>query len=296
MTDIELINKVLKSKKPSDIFTSNWKKEYIGYSKLIHPDYCNKDKAGDAMATLNTYKAEISFGVKGTDDSGDYKRFSNRIVYHVNEDNEKLLKKSVENYTKLKKKAVGNFANFAGYLPHSMKFVGDQLIVVFNNEHRAIPVVGLKLPQTHVNWVFSRMFEFCLFVRGVGFSHMGINPETIFIVPESHGIQCTSFYHLTPLTNKAKTFSSRYKNWYPTTLFTEKKATGDIDLELSKKIAISLLGDVSGAGTKLRRVAEVNNDILTFLIGKHDGDFNDYDKYRKIVTTHFENKFYTLNI
>ena len=47
MTDIDVIEKILKSNKPSDLFTdSEPKKIYIQYSKLIHPDVCSHKSAG----------------------------------------------------------------------------------------------------------------------------------------------------------------------------------------------------------------------------------------------------------
>ena len=52
MTDIELINKALSAKKPSDLFTDNWKEEHRAYSKLIHPDLCKDSRAGNAMAII----------------------------------------------------------------------------------------------------------------------------------------------------------------------------------------------------------------------------------------------------
>lgn len=295
MTDIELIDKLLKAKKPTDIFTSDdWKKEYTRYAMLIHPDKCRDPRAGDAMAVLSGFKDLITRGSDGTDDSGYYKRFENKMIFEVTDDNEKLFQRSAENWRRLRANAVGNKDNFKKYQPDMMSFKGKEFIVEFNE--RALPLAGITLPQVHVNWIFSRMFEFSLFVRMAGYSHMGINPETIFIVPDTHGIICTSFYHLTPLGQRAKTYATRYRNWYPSTLFSKKKATGDIDLELAKKTAIYLLGDKSGAGTSLKRNSDVNQDMLTFFLSKHEGVFTDYDDYRSLLAKNFEKKFYKLDI
>jgi hypothetical protein len=125
---------------------------------------------------------------------------------------------------------------------------------------------------------------------------MGMNPTTVFVVPETHGIIITSFYHMSQLDKKANTISARYKTWYPTKLFTEKIATPDIDLELCKKIALYLLGDRSAAGTKLKRDKDVNHEVLTFLLTKHQNEIDDYTKYREILEKNFEKKFYPLNL
>ena len=80
MTDIELITKVLKSKKPSDIFPNDdWKKDYIQYSKLIHTDICKLPNANDAMAKINDYKDLIENGKTFTDETGNFKVFEKEL-------------------------------------------------------------------------------------------------------------------------------------------------------------------------------------------------------------------------
>ena len=73
MTDVEIIEKVLSSKKPSDLFTPtfDWVSTYKKYSRLIHPDVCKQPYADKAMATLNQYKEQLENGVQFTDEAGD---------------------------------------------------------------------------------------------------------------------------------------------------------------------------------------------------------------------------------
>jgi hypothetical protein len=91
MTDVELIDKLLLSTKPSDIFPDDWKKLYLGYSKLIHPDFCKLSSAGDAMAKMNHYKDMLENGVGYIDEAGPFKVFEKRIEYIVTPTNRKLL-------------------------------------------------------------------------------------------------------------------------------------------------------------------------------------------------------------
>jgi len=67
-------------------------------------------------------------------------------------------------------------------------------------------------------------------------------------------------------------------------------------LELSKKIALYLLGDRSAAGTKLKRDKEVHQRILTFFLTKHQCEYEDYEVYRKLLKENFEKKFYPLDL
>ena len=294
MTDIEAIEKVLKSEKPQDIFNGDWKAVFKKYSLLIHPDRCKHPKASDAMAVLSNYKEQMEHGVQYRDEAGDFRVFDKKIVYEVTDENRKLLRQSFENFKILKTRTDKTSVNFHRYLPESMRLSSKELIINFKD--RSVPLTGQKLPQHHVNWLFSRMFEVTLWLRQIGYSHMGMNPTTVFVVPETHGIILVSFYHMTHLDHKAKTISARYKMWYPTELFVKKIATQDIDLELCKKIALYLLGDRSAAGTKLKRDKDVNQEMLAFLLTKHQCEVGDYKQYRDLLAKNFKKKFYPLDL
>jgi hypothetical protein len=67
-------------------------------------------------------------------------------------------------------------------------------------------------------------------------------------------------------------------------------------LELSKKIALYLLGDKSGAGTKLKKDTDVNQEVLNFLLIKHQNIKDEYLQYRELLKKHFESKFYPLSL
>lgn len=294
MTDIEVIEKVVKSTKPSDVFNGDWKPTYKMYSRLIHPDICKHPDAANAMSTLNEYKVILEDGVVYTDETGDFRVYDKKVVYKVTDENRDLLRKSFENFKILKSKTDKASVGFHRYLPESMKLSVNELIINFKD--RSVPLTGEELPQKHVNWLFSRMFEISMWFRKIGYSHMGMNPTTVFVVPETHGIIVISFYHMTRLDEKAKTISAKYKMWYPTNLFIKKVATQDIDLELCKKIALYLLGDKSAAGTKLKRDAEINQEMLNFLLTKHQCEVDEYTLYRDLLAKNFKKKFYELNL
>lgn len=294
MTDADVIEKILTSKKPQDVFSGDWKPTYKQYLKLIHPDRCKKPYADDAMAKMNDYRDILEKGVLYTDEAGDFRVFEKEIVYEITDKNRELIQKSFDNFKILKgikdKAALG----FHRYMPDSMLKSKDKLIIKLKD--RSIPLTHHKLDQKHMNWIFSRMFEIALWFRKIGYSHMGMNPTSVFIVPETHGIIVTTFYHMTHLDTKAKTVNAKYRVWYPTTLFSEKIATQDIDLELCKKTALYILGDRSAAGTKLKRDKDVNQEVLTFLLTKHQNEIEDYQKYREILKNNFEKKFYPLDL
>ena len=295
MTDIELIEKLLTAKKTSDIFNGDWKNTFKRYSKLIHPDVCKQPYADKAMAILTEYKDIMEKGIEYIDEAGVFRVFDDRIEYEVTDKNRSLIGKSVSNFNILKNKRDKKSLGFHRYLPEDMVLEKNKLTIKLKD--RAIPLTHKQLEQIHVNWVFSRMFEFVLWLRQIDYCHLGLNPTTVFIVPETHGIIVISFYHMTQINKKAKTISAKYKMWYPTALFTKKRATPDVDLELAKKIALYLLGDRSGGGTKLKmNKKDINQDVLNFLLTKHENHFDEYQQYRDLLTKNFERKFYPLDL
>jgi len=295
MNDIELIDKILNSKKPLDIFTSsNWKVEFIKFSKLIHPDRCVHPRASDAMSILNTYKDLLTYGVEYEDECGVFNVFDDRIEYVITDDNRDLLLTSLKNYSTLMKLNDSASLSFKKYLPNSIEILNNKFIIRF--VERSVPLTHKTLPQYHVNWIFSRMFEFSVWMSRIGYSHMGINPTSVFVIPKTHGIIVTSFYYMKKIGSVATTISAKYKNWYPTAVFTNKTSTSDVDLELSKKIAIYLLGDKSASGVVLRKNSGVNQNVLNFLLTKHRNEFSEYDEYRKLLKSNFDTRFYELTL
>lgn len=283
----ELIQRIKKANKLSDVLDVNhFKVEFTALIKKIHPDVCKEDGAGEATAKLNKLKAEFTDGIIYTDDAGEFK--SNGYFIDFMGD-EKLLKQSLANYKILK--AIKD-DHFHKYMPSNMENIDGMLHIKL--DARAIPLVDLNLPQEHVNWILSRILEFSTWLSQSGYVHCGINPASIFIVPETHGIQVCSFYHMTKSDGRVNTISGRYQNWYPPALFATKKATSTIDLELAKKTAIYLLGDKSGSGIKLKKTH--NEHFMDFVIAQHYEAFETYDTYRKMLKANFPTKFHILNI
>jgi hypothetical protein len=184
--------------------------------------------------------------------------------------------------------------NFHRYLPESVKIISDNEIE-FTIRERGIPLSSIgTLPQEHVHWILSRMLEFSGYINRIGFTHAGINPDSIYVCPENHGIICISFYHMTHLNIKMRTVCGNYEHFYPATLFTKKIATPDIDVELTKRTAVYLLGDSSGLGVKLRKTHD--NKLLNFLFQKHNDPIETFLEYRKFLENNFPKKFHILNL
>lgn len=291
MSTEELIRKLLAAKKPEDIFTfGHYKKEFDIYLKMIHPDVCTLDEAQEATIKLTSLKKQFEKGETYTDDAGAI-HFNGYFATFGGD--KPLLELSLTNYQKLANLRTESSEHFKRYLPPNLTFVNDLLRIDF--KERALPLQHLQLPQEHVNWILSRLLEFSAWLNQEGYCHAGINPDSIFVVPETHGIICTSFYHLTKVGNNLSTISAKHKHWYPAHLFTSKTATPDIDLELAKRLAIYLLGDKSGNGVLLKKTH--NEEFIDFLIKHHSDPYDTYQVYRSLLKKLFgPAKFHPLEL
>ncbi len=286
-----IIEKINASTKIEDVISiKNFKTEFNNIVKEIHPDICRSSGAADAMSKMNIWKDLFENGKTYKDDVCTFKTNGYWADFKSDSDN---LKWSVENFNLFKELKGNDNEHFQKYIPASCDKLPDGTFR-FHFEKRAIPLSGLNLPQEHVNWILNRLLEYSAYLAQTGFSHCGINPESVFIVPETHGIQVCSFYHLTRIGNKIGTISGKYTNWYPQEIFNTKIATQEIDIEASKKIAAYLLGDTSGSGIKLRKTH--NEDFINFIISSSGNAYQTLSLYRDLLKKNFKKEFHSLTI
>lgn len=290
MTAQEFITKIATATSVVHIFDlSNWEAQYKTYSMLIHPDRCSLPDASIAMAKLNEFKDKLENGQRLTDDAGEVTYFTNKVLFKGEAD---LLTRSLNNYNNLRLLRDSNSLHFQKYMPIHLSMKDG--VLQADLEKRAIPLTEMLLDQKHVNWVLSRLLEYCSWLEEVGYVHGGINPESVFIIPENHGLQVCSFYHMAKTGNKAKTISGRYKNWYPSSLFREKTAEATTDIELAKKTAIYLMGDRSGSGVSLKKTHDPA--FTDFVISYHRNAHKAFFEYRAMLKAKSESKFHELSI
>lgn len=288
----ELIEKIVTAKRIEQLLdVGNFKTEYRRILMKIHPDVCTHPRATEASDKILKLKDLFENGMSIKDESGTFTTKGLETIYAGNFD---FLSASFANYNRLMDLKTPASTNFKKYIPKTMGFSGKQLQVKYHQ--RAVPLTGHTLPQQHVNWIFSRMLEFAAWMQQEGLVHGGINPESIFVIPENHGIQVSSFYMTTKAGAKPTGISGMYQSWYPPELFKDKIATPSVDVELSKKTAIYLLGDKSGVGIKLRKDPNVHQGILDFLIAKHDDAIECFKEYREVLGKHFKKEFHHLDL
>ena len=288
----ELLNKILNAATAQAIFSkAHFKKEYLHYQKLLHPDVCHLPGATEAALKLNLFRKDMEAGTQIQDDAGTMTQLDDRTL--VFKGDTAMLLASMTHYQRLIKLNDPAAGHFKKYLPQSMTLEENALIVT--SHERLVPLSQLTLLQEHVTWITSRLFELVSWFYQTGYCHAGINPESVCVVPETHGIVCTSFYHVTPAGSRLNTVSGRYLNWYPDLVFKEKKAIPYIDLSLVQRTALCLLGDASGNGIKLKNTH--NEHLIDFLITPHYQPYETFDAYRNLLFSLFgKPKFHKLEI
>jgi len=270
--------------------------DYKVLVKRLHPDVNNNKTATEAFIHLNRLKNEFENGYEFEDESGKYR--SNYLVHRWGKsDLTELFKR---NYDKLIQAATAtfdpdSFQHFMNYLPSHLNWENDEL--VYRSSLKCIPLsrVIRLLPEDtknkHVNRIYSRMIEFVTLLEALNITHAGLNPNSIFVIPETHGIKVTGFYHI--CTEKVKTINGKYKNYYPQQLFDTKKPGSYIDLSLIKKTALYGLGDPSGLGVKLRSDHRINQSVLEYLMKPESDALRSMKTWREIIKPIFYKRIYT---
>ena len=123
------------------------------------------------------------------------------------DDGRPIMRKSLKAYHEIRsRKRHEFFVN--SYLPMAMGFGTEKYECHCN--YRVASLLDRTLDEKHVRWVLNRMLEFSAWMESIKLIHGGINPDSVLIMPEPHGIQVISFYHLTKLGNKMRTIPGKY--------------------------------------------------------------------------------------
>lgn len=274
----------------------NLSSSYKQILKSIHPDKCDLPDANSAFQHIVGLKD--SFDKKRKSETFEYINDAGTCIIQGNKiiqyGNPLLLRASYNNYLQLMSFTDETARHFQRYLPKHMVLHEDKLEITL--EHRSVSASCITLPQEHVNWVVSRIFEILSWFENIGYVHCDINPESILIVPETHGIIISSFFFMTPKGHELTAISERYSSWLNMDVIQKRKAIHSIDIRGCKKTGLYLLGDLSGEGTEL--LATHNTQYIQFMMEQETNKvFDSYDAYRAILRRNFDiKKYYPLYI
>lgn len=272
---------ILAASKPSDIFDlSNWKTQFRDWAKHLHPDRNPDPQAKPALEILLKFRDILETGIVFSDEICPKITFKDNVLTFTGDPDK--LKLSYDNFQRALN-CCATIPTFQRYLPERMELSPDLTLKVYLR-HQSNLIQDLVLEEKHVKWFLNRLLEFTsmLNIYG-GFTHCGINPNSVLICPEEHGIQVISFYHQISVNDKMKSAIGNhpYKGWYPDEIWTTKKSCPEIDLFMCKNTAVTLLGDKTGFGHSLR--GKISNDLLEFLLQHDDTIHTGYMNYQTFL-------------
>ncbi len=293
MSPRELIAKINAASRIEQVLDPRDRSAYRAAMATVHPDVCQEDGALYATTQLTCMMNAYENGRSMADESGEVRwngwwaRYSGEAA---------LLRASERSFRELTSGVDPASANFRKYLPEKCRLEGGGMVVEFGR--RAVPLSSLPRPldQVHVNWVLSRMLEFSAWVSQRGLSHCCLNPESVFVVPETHGIQVTTHYLLSASGGRLAGVSGKYQHWYPHSAVSARTASALVDLEACKRTAAWLLGDDSGVGVSLRTRGDVNKGVLDFILSSHEDATSAWKQYRGVLDREFKKQFHTLDV
>ena len=179
------------------------------------------------------------------------------------------------------------------YLPQ--RFELQDRHIIFSTTKRSVPVHKYKFQEHHVRWMFSRMFEFLLYMHEAGYAHLALNPYNILVEPETHAVVIYNFRHLTAANDKAKTIPGTVDHWYPLDAMRNGSIeVKSIDLILLQKTTLFLLGSRSG----LPSVEHMRKPtpFVEFVLSMTEINKDTYMAYRNMLSKEYQSKFHKLNL
>lgn len=286
-----IIEKIKLAQSPYTFFKDlkNWKAEYLELIKILHPDITKEPGASEAVNKLNNFKSSLENNLIIQDGISEFQFTINSRVISKIEDNSLLMALHKNNEVRLNSYRQGAGDHFSKYVPEQFENF------IYETKDFCLPLVYfMKSPisEVHVNWITSRILEFVCRYHELGFCHLNISPENIWIRPKIHGIYVSGFYHSLSIGNRIRTYNINLKSFYPTSMFSTKNAEISIDLELIKRLSLRLLGSLRGNGSDIK--TKINSDLFNYYTSYETDSIKSYKKFRELLSKNFEKKFIEL--
>jgi len=98
------------------------------------------------------------------------------------------------------------------------------------------------IPPRASIWVWRRMLEILSFIHNSGMVHGGVLPSNLLIQENEHGVRFVGYSAAGPFGDKLRTISPRYESFYPKSARTGSALTPQLDLVMSARCIVALLG------------------------------------------------------
>lgn len=304
------LEQIMKAEFVGDIFSNDKKKikdEYKALSKKWHPDLNgNSDESTRAMSIINTFYAKAlllmakdewekkNYVVLKTTDKrlfefvyNEVYTFELGVFYVCNKAVIYLIDKKYSSLYDNFKRTLSNLkypndkikTEIERFIPKiNLEFETAQYKVIrIAKEDDIFSLIAVhrfyenKIPDKHVAWILSRLYNLSCFLEYNQISHNGLTLESLFINPEHHGIFLYGgWWFSCQIGAKLNSVPKKVYNLLAMESKTTGKSDKGIDLETIRMVGRQLLGDEFGG--KLINDKTVPLPLREWLLAKSGKD------------------------
>lgn len=327
---------ILAMEKPGDLFSPNvakMKSEYKNLAKMWHPDvHSDPALASQVMSKINElYETGLQLLREGKWAKSNFVQFRSLdgkmrnvnflaelpfelgkcyvcrsvVVYAVDVHYKQFFDNYIHSVENLKFADANMKAEFTRFLPRIRdRFqTSDQYVIAVEKPYDVLPLrhildhFGGTLPDRHVAWILSSLYNIACFLNYNGVAHNGITLDNYFISPSQHnGMLLGGWWY-------SRSFGDRMIG-VPTDVFgvltfktqADKLSTYTTDLNSIRQLGRQLLGDISGRSLKSK--PDIPKPILDWMLGASTKNpLEEYSAWGKTLDVGYgKRKFVDMNV
>lgn len=330
------VEQILSLSKCGDLFPNNIdaaKTKYKQLAKEWHPDSNKNPKAVDVFQKITElYNKALELLEQGTWEKTNYVLISKdtgkkialnydtvfdfelgtcyvtktKIVYILGNDKKKYFDNAIARIKNLKyadKKMEETLKRCMPKIYQTFQTNSGEYVIVLDKTEDVYPLksvfeyFGNKIPDRHVAWIMSRLYNISCFLKYNGIVHNGININNCFVSPKYHSILLLGGWWYTTK-EKEKMIGTTKDIFSIMSVVTkgDKKSSYLTDLESVKLLGRQLLGETNCR--KLALDTYIPKAFINFLIsGSSDNAFKEYAKWDKaLIGSYGERKFVKMEV
>lgn len=117
-----------------------------------------------------------------------------------------------------------------------------------------------RLSEQHMAWIWRRLLRVLGFAHRRGYVHGAVVPEHV-LIDQQHALMLIDWSYATPIDDHLTAIPSTYRHLYPQSALDKQPVTSALDITMSVKLMVSLMGGNPVNGTLL---ANVNPKLRAF--------------------------------
>jgi hypothetical protein len=110
------------------------------------------------------------------------------------------------------------------------------------------------IPPRASIWIWRRILEVLSFIHNSRIVHGAVLPSHLLVQENEHGVRLVGYSAASPFGEKLRTISHRYESFYPKSVRSHSSLTAQLDLTMSARCIVALLGGDPETGSLPRTV------------------------------------------